>query len=205
MVGAHDGSKTQDLVNTCNKYGPCVLIEAVPWIFAKLERLHSHRPQVVCINEVISTIDGEVDFFSLPEEARLTNLAADQMGSLLSTHATDHEPKLKSLLTKQTYPSRSFSKLFEDLGVSELDLLMTDMEGVDVETLITFPFSILRPYQIVFEAKHADGCMALGKKMATLLLLFDALNYRVSMIGSENFIAVDTLADQSKARVKIHI
>jgi len=205
MIGAHDGSKTESLVQTATQTGPAVLIEAVPWIFEKLVQRHLARPQVTCINEALSNQDGVVDFFMLPEEANKINSSASQFGSLNKQGAPVHSEEFKFLLTKMQCPSRTFSTLFKDLNITSLDLLMTDMEGADASTLIHFPFQLLRPRQIIFEAKHSDGDMRLGKNLATLLLILEAQNYRVCMISAENMIAFDENKDSTPPSLSVHI
>jgi len=205
MIGAHDGSKTEQMVKNAVQTGPVVLVEAVPWIYQKLVNRHSSNPLVTCLNEAVSNQDGVIDFFMLTEEAININGAADQMGSLIETHATDHSAQLKPFQTKIQCPSRTFSTLFTDLQISSLDVLMTDMEGADVSTLIHFPFHLIRPRQIIFEAKHSDGTMRLGKNLATLLLLLEASQYRACFVGSENFVAIDEKVDPNLPQLHVHI
>jgi FkbM family methyltransferase len=203
MLGAHDGSKTEEIVKGSIQFGPALLIEAVPYLYEKLRKRYSQDLMVKCLNEVISPTGGNVDFFMLPEDAKLINSAATQLGSLNSDHAPEHGAELRDLQIKITCPSRTISSLIDDLGITSIDTLWSDMEGSDVITLINFPFSRVRPRQILFEAKHSDGVMRSGKNLATFLLILEALGYQTMMASSEDFLAFDTLASSNDSYLRI--
>jgi FkbM family methyltransferase len=205
LIGAHTGSKTEGLITAAVQSGPAILVEPVPSLYKKLVERHIGRPQVTCINEVISSKDGEVDFSIISEDGFCIDKAADQFGSLKNTHATDHRPELKPFLKTIKCRSRTMSTLLKDFNVRTLDALITDMEGSDVPTLMNFPFYQVRPYQILFEVKHSDGTMQVGKNLATLLLFLEAMRYRISLSGSENMIAVDQSPDAKKPSLLITI
>ena len=80
--------------------------------------------------------------------------------------------------------------LLADFDIRQIDVLWTDMEGYDATCLIGFPFHLVKPGQILFEARHADGMMRIGRKFATLLLLLGELNYRVKMHDAANCFAI---------------
>ena len=55
---------------------------------------------------------------------------------------------------------------------------------------MSFPFYLLKPTKIFFEAAHTDGMQRIGRKFATLLLLLEELQYRVKIHDSANCLAI---------------
>jgi hypothetical protein len=116
------------------------------------------------------------------------------VGSLLPDHAAGHEITISLLAHMEIIDvaATTFSTLVDTEKVSSIDILLTDMEGMDVELLPTFPFSQVMPKQIIFEFKHSDGTLRVGPKLANWLLMLDKLGFIVEAYGAENFIATHT-------------
>lgn len=203
LVGAHNGQKTADLVQKSLSVGPVVLIEPSPLLHQQLVARYSTFHNVTIVNCAITLEDGMTDFYCFDETALETNEAALEMGSLLANHAISHDPRLAAHIQKIQVPGLCFSSLIQRLNISRLDLLMTDMEGYDVQSLLEFPFEKLRPRQIIFEGKHSDGVMKIGKNLATLIHRLDNNHYQMALVGSENFYALDTLANPNDTYLKI--
>jgi hypothetical protein len=87
-------------------------------------------------------------------------------------------------------PALSFSDLVARLGVTSVRTLVTDLEGMDAVLLPTFPFERVRPDQLVFEYKHADGPRNIGRRLGALLIRLDELGYRMQIVDLENCVAV---------------
>jgi FkbM family methyltransferase len=190
FVGVNDGSKAQPLVEEASALGKVMLIEPVPFLFARLEARYRRAPNIELRNIAIAGDDADVEFYAPRESATQVVSYADQLGSLLRGHAERHDSRLASQVQTIRAPALSFQTLIRREDVSSLDVLITDMEGADSDLLPSFPFSIVTPKQIIFEFKHSDGTSRLGRKLATVLILLEALGYHVSVFDVENLIAV---------------
>ena len=189
MVGAHDGSKTSSFIHECAAQGKVLLLEPVPYLFERLAQRFAGAENVICLNEAISDVIGSVDFYMPSPDANEIASYGDQIGSLHADHAVLHNPGFKEKIRKVKVKSRTMYSLMADYDIRRIDVLWTDMEGYDATCLLGFPFFLVKPGQILFEAKHADGMMRIGKKFATLLLLLEELNYRVKIHDKENCLA----------------
>jgi FkbM family methyltransferase len=189
LVGAHDGSKTQDLVQQACGLGKVLLIEPVPHLFACLKARYANTPNVVLRNIVISVVDGELDFNAPKPSANRVVDCGDQLGSLMEGHAVRHHPQMSEHIEIIKVLSSTFLRLIEEENIGSIDVLSTDTEGTDADILLTFPFSKLTPGRIIFEFKHADGTFRIGRKLAALLFLLDDLGYSVTVRDVENLVA----------------
>ena len=114
----------------------------------------------------------------------------DQLGSLIADHAEMHDARFKQKIQKIRCKSRAMYSLLAAFDIRAIDVLWTDMEGYDAVCLMSFPFYLVKPRKIFFEAKHADGMNRIGRKFATLLLYLEELQYRVKMHDKANCFAI---------------
>ncbi len=190
MVGAHDGSKTEQFVRAAAGAGEVLLIEPVPFLFKRLAVRYSALPNVRLRNFAISTEDREIDFTAPKETANLVTPYGDQLGSLNPDHATAHHPNFSHYVETIRIRALTFETLIASENISTIDVLFTDTEGMDAELLQTFPFSEVMPKRMQFEFKHSDGYMRVGPKLAKLLISLDGHGYRISPADGENMIAI---------------
>lgn len=189
LVGAHDGSGTQDLVRQATAEGRVLLVEPVPFLFRRLEARYAHSLNIVLRNMAVGLEDGEAAFTAPKESANFIAHFADQLGSMAAGHAAAHDPRLSPHFeTIRTRVSR-FETLIEAEGISSIDTLLTDTEGADTDLLPTFPFFKIVPKRIIFEFKHADGPFRVGRKLAHLLVFLEDNGYRIHALDKENMIA----------------
>jgi FkbM family methyltransferase len=189
LIGAHDGSKTEGLVRRSIGHGKVLLVEPVPFLFARLRSRYDGQANVILRNIVVSRKDGEVDFTAPKETANTVLGFGDQLGSMIADHAVNHDAGMLAHVETVRWRSESFETLIGSAAISSIDILFTDTEGMDAELLPTFPFAKIRPRQIIFEFKHADGTHRIGRKLAALLVLLDGLGYAVRVLDVENLIA----------------
>ena len=189
LIGAHDGSKTEGLVRQAAAQGPVLLVEPVPFLFARLRARYENVSNVMLRNIAVSRQNGEVDFTAPRETANSVVSYGDQLGSLIANHAVNHDAGMAAHVEMIRARSETFETLIDSSGISSINLLFTDTEGMDAELLPSFPFAKILPRQIVFEFKHADGTNRVGRKLAALLMLLDDLGYRVCVLDVENLIA----------------
>ncbi len=189
LIGAHDGSKISNLIVESARHGNVLLVEPVPYLFKRLTDRFSAIANIKCLNEVISDVNGEVDFYMPTPDANEITFFGDQLGSLNPEHAVLHHQMFKQKIQKIRSNSRTMISLIETFEIRHIDVLWTDMEGYDATFLLGFPFHLIKPKRILFEAKHSDGVMKIGKKFAALLLLLDELKYSVRIQDEENCLA----------------
>jgi FkbM family methyltransferase len=189
VVGAHDGSGLESLVHQAGAVGNVMLIEPVPFLFAKLKRRYAGSANVIIRNIAISTRDGQVDFIAPRETANSVARWGDQLGSLMPGHAAAHDIRMAQHVESIRAEALCFTTLLKTEGISSINILFTDTEGMDSELLPTFPFSVTVPGQIIFEFKHSDGPNRVGRKLAALLNLLEDRGYRLAVKDSENMIA----------------
>jgi len=192
MIGAHDGSKTASFILERAALGSVLLVEPVPYLFERLSKRFSGTVNVTCLNEAISDVIGEVDFYMPDADSNSIASYGDQLGSLIAGHAESHDPRFAEKIQKIRCKSRTMYALLAEFDIREIDVLWTDMEGYDATCLMSFPFYLVKPRKIFFEAKHADGKDCVGRKFATLLLMLEELKYRVKLHDKANCFALYT-------------
>lgn len=192
VVGAHNGSKLADTVERAATKGPVILIEPVDWLFDQLVKRFKHLKNVTFINEAVIDKFGinEVAFSAPKPTATTINSIADQLGSLNIEHAENSVTGISAYFERIIVPATTFTALFKDLGVKSIYSLILDTEGLDATLLLTLPFYQFRPKEILFEFKHTDGTMRVGKNLAKVLTLLDQTGYVIQPVDHENFYAV---------------
>jgi FkbM family methyltransferase len=189
MVGAHNGQKQRETILQAAAHGMVILIEPVPHLFASLQQSYAGNPNIICLNSCVASQAGTVSFFAPTEEAIKAYPWGDQLGSMSSDHAVRHENALAAHIVEMQVNAVTFSGLVEQFGISTLDVLFTDTEGHDARLLPHFPFDRLRPNQIMFEFKHADGTFNIGRNLGRLLIMLDDLGYNMTIVDVENCLA----------------
>ena len=190
MIGAHNGRKTKHFVRDASKYGTVCLVEPVPRLFKRLEKLHKSSKKIILLNKCITPVANEfVEFYAPSPEANRIHPSGDQLGSLHADHAKNHDIRLESSIQKIKVGALTLTQLIGDLECRDINLLFLDTEGFDAEILPTFPFEKLKPRAILFEHKHSDGTHNIGAKFANLIIKLNMNGYRVQCIDRENCLA----------------
>ena len=190
IVGAHDGSKTEAFINKAARAGKVLLIEPVPFLFERLAARYRSNPNIALRDFAISHDDGEVVFTAPKISANALLHYGDQLGSLVPGHAMAHHSNMDAHIEALKVRACSFATLVETEKMGSVHTLITDMEGMDAELLPTFPFSAVIPGRIIFEFKHADGFMRVGRKLAMLLGILEDRGYRIHVLSEENMLAI---------------
>ncbi len=191
LIGAHNGGKTEALVEQAASTGPVLLVEPVPFLFRDLARRHAGRQSVHLLQAAIAETDAEaVSFFAPDESANEIKQYGDQLGSFNPLHAVHHDPRFSAKVSEIKVKAISFNTIRERFGISGIDTLMTDTEGYDARILMTFPFRLMRPKRILFEHTHCDGVFHIGRNFAYLLTVLEIHGYRTQVMDGENCQAV---------------
>lgn len=192
VVGAHNGSKLFSIIENAASKGIVILVEPVEWLFRQLINKVDHLENVICLNKAVVEKEEikEVIFNAPKENANTFNTVADQLGSLVLNHASNSVTGIDNYFEKVTVSAITFRKLFKEFGITSIESLITDTEGMDTVILSSFPFEEIKPYEILFEFKHSDGTMRVGKNLAKLLIHLTDLGYAIVPVDHENFYAV---------------
>jgi FkbM family methyltransferase len=199
FVGAHDGSVREGLIRQASTCGKVLLIEPVPFLFARLKSRYENTPNVVLRKLAIFSKDGEIEFTAPKETASQIVGYGDQLGSLVADHAVRHHQQLSQHVETIRVQASTFANLIKMEGITSIDTLFTDTEGLDTDILPTFPFASIIPKRIIFEFKHADGTFRIGRKLAHLLILLDVLGYSISVMDVENLVALHSASGHRHA------
>jgi FkbM family methyltransferase len=191
FIGAHDGSKQKALIESAALIGEVLLVEPVPELFDRLSNLYSKNPKIKILKLAISEEDSDqTSFYAQTSLANQIEGYGDQLGSLNPSHAKDHNRLFISTTKEIKVSTITFKSLLKKYDITYIDTLVTDTEGYDARILSSFPFLIFRPRQIIFEYKHSDGFLSIGKRLATLLVILENFGYRTKVLDIENCLAI---------------
>ncbi len=190
LIGAHNGSKQKTLIQSAALIGEVLLVEPVPELFDQLSNLYSKNPRIKFLQLAISEEDADqTSFYAQTNLANQIEGYGDQLGSLNSSHAEEHNRLLHSTTKEIKVSTITFKSLLKKYDITYIDTLVTDTEGYDARILSSFPFLIFRPRQILFEFKHSDGVFNIGKRFANLLIVLETFGYRIKVLDVENCLA----------------
>ena len=107
MIGAHDGSKTESCIRERAALGNVLLVEPVPFLFERLSQRFAGMANVTCLNEAVSNVNGEVDFYTPSPDVNDVASYGDQLGSLIAGHAESHDAAFGEKIRKVKCKSRT--------------------------------------------------------------------------------------------------
>lgn len=194
MVGAHNGQKEHSFVIQAAALGAVILIEPVPFLFARLSETYAGIPNVTCLNCCVAPEVGYVNFYAPTEGAISVIPWGDQIGSMNADHAVRCEQALVAHVVEIQVEAVTFVELVQQFDITSIGLLFTDTEGYDTKLLLRFPFDKVRPNQVKFEYKHADGTFNIGFTLGHLLIKLANLGYDIQIVDMENCVATQRLA-----------
>ena len=163
-IGANDGEQHDHLGPLIRAYRwRGVMVEPVPYVFAKLERNYAGINRVALENVAIADRDGTKPFYHLGavEDHERAGLPRwyDGIGSFSRAAVIDHVrliPDIERRLVATQVTCLTFASLCERHGFGDIDLLVIDTEGYDHEILRHIDFTRYRPALVVYEHYHLD-------------------------------------------------
>jgi FkbM family methyltransferase len=122
-----------------------VLIEPNHIVFEELKNNYKNTNNLFFENCIISDKNGMVDFY----------YNGDNITTLHNTLSYNYaKNNFKEDLKIIPTLSLTFNDLVQKYDIKKVDVLMTDVEGYDLELLKTFPFSNIKPKIIISEHIH---------------------------------------------------
>jgi FkbM family methyltransferase len=185
QIGAHDG-KTDDkiypMVRQYNWHG--VLIEPVKYLFARLVDNYAGIKGITLENSALMETDGNAVFYYLRETKDPLPHWYDQLGSFSLDVILSHKhaiPNIEEYIVEDTIECLSFYTLIAKHNINNIDVILIDTEGYDLQILRNIDFTQYHPKLIIYEEKHLSA----ADKLNALQLL--ARNgYVVHPCGSNN-------------------
>ena len=161
-IGSNDGEQHDHLrPHILARDWSGVMVEPVPYVFARLQANYARVPRVTLENAAIAHRDGELPFFHLrdADEAERATLPDwyDGVGSFNREAILSHAPQMPDIaqrIVRRDVPALSFSTLCLRHGITRLDLLLIDTEGYDWEIIRSIDLAAHRPRLLVYEHFH---------------------------------------------------
>ena len=158
-----------------------VLVEPIPYIFAKLKANYPDKDRFELANVAIGE-DGKVPFYYV-DKAAINDLPDlpywyDQLGSFDRAHIVKEldgvlEPYIRSMEVESLH----LGSLLDRYEISKIDVLHIDAEGYDWKVLQQLDLSRFRPAFILCEHHH------LSHDEREAALAFMATDYEVLRVG----------------------
>ncbi|MBC8001574.1 MAG: FkbM family methyltransferase [Opitutaceae bacterium] len=164
-VGANDGYYGSNSFPFVARRWRAVLIEPHPVAFARLQKLHTGRPNVTCLNVACSDVAGTLPLW----------MGTDGDAGTMSTLSTDDHPHFQKVRTNQSVPVvvERLETILARLEIPpEFGILSIDTEGLDCEVLLGLHLNIWRPRLIVTED--------FGPKDSKKALYLEGRDYRLA-------------------------
>jgi len=154
-IGAHDGitfSNSKFLESKEDWSGIC--IEANPAVYG---RLIKNRPNSTCLNVAVSDRDGEANFL-------LNTGHTEMLSGLVTDYSKKHRKRIDRELAKYggtsnilVIPSLKLETIISEQELSEIDLLMIDVEGAEYSILKAIDFTRVRINSILVERNYSSS------------------------------------------------
>lgn len=159
-IGANDGSQHDHLrpFITSGRWRG-IMVEPVPFVFARLQSNYAGNARVVCENAAITDRDGRLPFHHLAEASPDEDLPGlyDAIGSFSREAVLAHAhliPDVEARLVTTEVPTLTFDSLCRRHAVERVDLVVIDTEGHDWEVIRTIDLERHRPRLLVHEHYH---------------------------------------------------
>lgn len=183
QVGAYDGISGDPIYPLIERHAlRGVLAEPQKDAFARLRSNYAHFSGFQFVNAAISDHDGWATLFRIKPEARGPEWL-HQIASLDRDVVMRHAkmvPDLESFIETEQVRCLSFTTLFAETGIEQVDMLQVDAEGFDAIILQLFDIAARKPAIVRFEHKHltiADHERSVG--------LLVRLGYRIYAHGTD--------------------
>lgn len=162
QVGAHDGTQLDPLREAIlGTRWRGVMVEPVPYVFARLEARYRTNPRVTLENVAVADVDGTKPFHFLPEAGDDDDLWRwyDALGSFRRDVVLTHDDFVGDIadrLVTVDIPCVTFETLCSRNGLHHVDVVQMDTEGYDREVLGLIDLERLGVEVVMFEHLHLD-------------------------------------------------
>jgi FkbM family methyltransferase len=186
QIGSCDGKANDPLhevVRSCRWSG--ILVEPMPWLFEELVANYDAVPGLRFFQVAIGNGEGPMTMYSVeprPEDPRwvwqLTSFDRD----VVMSHSDDL-PELESRIFTVEVESRTVASLIAETGLTKVDLLHIDAEGLDDRIIRDLPLTASwAPQFLIFEKKHLSPT-----RYSDLRKLLRQAGYKVVNLSPDEF------------------
>lgn len=188
QVGANDGKSDDFLFKCLNTDLNAILIEPINDAFLKLKKNYEQYANVNCLNLAVSIENGSREIFSVNSDyyehykKKFQKTNVDWLNILSSfdkNHLINHGIK-QHHIKSSNINCITFSKLINDYDYYDVDLLIVDTEGYDVDLVNNFVETLAIKPMIIFEWIHAEK-----NEIELLLSRLEKLNYQFLKLGRD--------------------
>lgn len=161
QVGAHDGHEQDPLWRHIqSRRWSGVMIEPVPYVFARLEALYGGDPRIALENVAIAPTEGKATLYHIPESAE-KDLPPwyDALASFREDVLLKHErfiPDIRERVTPIEVECVTFESLRRAHGLAHIDIVQIDTEGYDYEIIKLIDLEKDPPTVLMYEHIHLD-------------------------------------------------
>ncbi len=157
QIGANDGVVNDPLrEHILVSNWRCLLVEPVPYLYARLQQNYRKLDRVECLNVAVSDSPDEADFFFIREDV-LPQLPdwASQIGSFSLDHIRKHFRCLdENWISKKRLRIISIQDLMSREMSSGFDFVHLDVEGHEARLIKGILEAGKTPKVILFESHH---------------------------------------------------
>ena len=185
QVGANDGVLDDPVYAAASEFGwTGLLVEPVPIYFSRLQKLYADNPKMIMENVGVSDTAGMLKIYYLAEHAEqrfpewvrgCASTDRQRLVAAMDKFGAFDETDLASC----EVPVCRLDQLLVQFGISEIDLLVIDVEGHELHVLDGADFDRIRPRMVVIEANSDE---ASRRKIAHYL---EEKDYLVGRIGDD--------------------
>lgn len=192
QIGSNDGRKHDPLFHSLSRHNwRGVLVEPVPYVFARLKENHRHDQRLRLENVAVAPSNGRMPFYHLKEDIGNTSLPSwyDELGSFRLDIVLKHKdriPDIEDRIQSIDVECLEFDTLCERNAIRRPDLIHIDTEGYDYEIIRHIDLNRFRPRLLIFEHKHLND----NEKEACEKLLF-AAGYWMFVEGQDTWCLLD--------------
>jgi FkbM family methyltransferase len=164
-IGSNDGEQHDHLrAHIVSRQWSGVMVEPVPYVFARLQANYGGNPRIALENAAISGRDGLLPFFHLrdageDERADLPDWY-DGIGSFQRAAILSHAPQMPDIerrIVEQVVPTLRFDSLCARHGIERPDLVVIDTEGHDWEIVRNIDLAKQGPRLLIYEHFHLSA------------------------------------------------
>lgn len=182
QIGAFTGNDKIHQILKNEITANALLIEPVAWNFELLKNNYkniANPDRIMFDSSVINTYDGQCKFYAVKNKNYNVHWVP-QVSSLKLDFVKDHEKLLNNEIIEYEQINLqciSLSSLIKKYNITNIELLKIDVEGLDYDLLMDWPYDKIKPKYIQFEAVHLDGIVNKSSRLFQLNKFLMKQNY----------------------------
>lgn len=162
QVGALEMNGHFNLVDAARRFDNYrgVLIDAQPLAIQRLTSRYRDDPFITVLHRAVTNASGEVVFYSVDNDDKTLPAWVEALASLSRDNIRKFErdaPGISARIIETRVLATSLAEVVGAYFAGELDLLMIDAEGHDLQILCTFPFNEMKPAVVFLEHRHLNA------------------------------------------------